>query len=169
MSIMVPMVETPEQARDIVRFAKYPPVGRRGAAFTVAHDDYTDGAVLDKMESANRETLLVAQIETILGVENVEAIAAVAGIDVLWVGHFDLTASMGIPALFGHADFLAALDRIVAACRSHGKTAGIMAGDVASGKQWLAKGFRAMAYGGDLWIYAAALQAGLAELRGTSG
>jgi 2-dehydro-3-deoxyglucarate aldolase/4-hydroxy-2-oxoheptanedioate aldolase len=165
MSIMVPMVETPEQARDIVRFAKYPPRGRRGTAFTVAHDDYQGGDVLTKMESANRETLLVAQIETALGVENVEAIAAVEGIDVLWIGHFDLTASLGIPAQFAHPDFLAAVERVVAACNAHGKTAGIMAGDIPSGKQWLAKGFRAIAYGGDLWLYAASLQAGLTALR----
>ena len=165
MALMIPMVETPEQAQDIVRFAKYPPQGRRGAAFGVAHDDYTGGDVMAKMESANREGLLVTQIETALGVENVEAIAAVEGIDVLWIGHFDLTASLGIPAQFGHPDFLAAVDRVVAACARHGKAAGIMAGDVPTGKQWLDKGFRALAYSGDLWIYGTALKEGLAALQ----
>ena len=89
--IMVPMVETGEQARVIAQSAKYPPVGKRGAAFGVAHDDYSGGSPAEKMASANEELLLIAQIETAVGVENVEQIAAVDGIDVLWIGHFDLT------------------------------------------------------------------------------
>jgi 2-dehydro-3-deoxyglucarate aldolase/4-hydroxy-2-oxoheptanedioate aldolase len=165
LGVMVPMVETAEQAEDIVRFAKYPPVGRRGAAFTVAHDDYTGGDVTAKIESANREVLLLPQIETVLGLENVDAIAAIEGIDVLWIGHFDLTASMGIPAQFDHPDFHAAVDKVVEACRRHGKVAGIMAGDVQTGRTWLERGFRALAYWGDLWIYCAALRQGLAALR----
>ena len=165
LAIMVPMVESAEQAQDIARFARYPPLGRRGAAFTVAHDDYTGGDVHQKMESANREVLLLAQIETVAGLEQVDAIAAVEGIDVLWIGHFDLTASMGIPAQFDHPDFHAAVDRVVEACGRHGKTAGIMAGDVATGREWLRRGFRALAYSGDLWIYGAALAQGLAALR----
>ena len=165
MAIMVPMVESAELAREIVRFAKYPPLGRRGAAFTVAHDDYTGGDVMTKMERANREGLLLAQIETVAGLEHVEAIAAVEGIDVLWIGHFDLTASLGIPGAFDHPTFHAAVDRVVEVCRRHGKTAGIMAGDVETGKEWLRRGFRALAYSGDLWIYGTALRQGLAALR----
>jgi 2-dehydro-3-deoxyglucarate aldolase/4-hydroxy-2-oxoheptanedioate aldolase len=89
--IMVPMVESVEQARSIVQSAKYPPVGRRGAAFGVAHDDYAGGDVAEKIRSANDEILLIAQIETVAGVECVEEMAAVDGIDVLWIGHFDLS------------------------------------------------------------------------------
>jgi len=165
MGLMVPMVESRGQAEAIVRSAKYPPLGRRGAAFGIAHDDYLGGDVVAKMASANDEVLLLAQIETAAGVEQVEAIAAVEGIDVLWIGHFDLTASLGIPAQFGHPDFLAAVERVVAACARHGKAAGIMAGDVESAGRWLEQGFRAVAYSGDLWIYQEALRRGLDELR----
>ena len=77
MGIVVPMVETVEQGQVIVRSAKYPPAGRRGAAFGVAHDDYLGGDVLAKMTSANEETMLVAQIKTVTGLENVERIAAI--------------------------------------------------------------------------------------------
>ena len=70
------------------------------------------------MASANEQVFLMAQIETVPGLENCEAIAAVDGIDCLWVGHFDLTASMGIAGQFDHPDFLAALDRVAAACHS---------------------------------------------------
>jgi len=165
MGLMVPMVESVEQARAIAAFAKYPPVGRRGAAFGVAHDDYAGGDIVEKMRSANEETLLIAQIETAAGVEACEAIAAVDGIDVLWIGHFDLSNSLGLPGQFDHPDYLGAVERVLAACRSHGKAAGIMAGDLVMGRAALAEGFRIVAYGGDLWIYQNALRQGLDALR----
>jgi 2-dehydro-3-deoxyglucarate aldolase/4-hydroxy-2-oxoheptanedioate aldolase len=163
--IMVPMVESPEQARLIVQSAKYPPVGRRGAAFGVAHDDYTGGDIVAKINAANDGLLLIAQIETAAGVEQVEEIAAVDGIDVLWIGHFDLTNSMGIPAQFDNPRYLDAVSRVVAACQANGKAAGIMAGSVADGQASLEQGFRIMAYSGDLWLYEQALREGLAAIR----
>jgi 2-keto-3-deoxy-L-rhamnonate aldolase RhmA len=166
--VMVPMVESEEQARRIVSAAKYPPEGRRGAAFSVAHDDYTAGDIVEKMKTANSEQLLIALVETARGVENVEAIAAVEGVDVLWVGHFDLTNSLGIPAQFTHPTFLKAVDRILEACARSGKAAGIMASDVAEGESRLAQGFRMIAYGGDLWLYQQALRQGINALREAS-
>ena len=165
MGLMVPMVESAEQARRIVQSAKYPPLGRRGAAFTVAHDDYSGGDVVAKMASANEEVFLIAQIETAQGVEQAEAIAAVEGIDCLWIGHFDLTASLGIPGQFGHPDFLSSVERVLEASARHGKVPGMMAGDAEWGGRLLAQGFRILAYSGDLWIYGQALKQGLDELR----
>ena len=164
MGLMVPMVETDAQARLIVESAKYPPLGRRGAGFSLAHDDYAGGDVAAKMASANEEGFLIAQIETALGVENVEAIAAIEGIDCLWIGHFDLTLSLGIPAQFDHPRFHAAVDRVLDACAKHGKTPGIMGGTVEASIEWIDRGFRAIAYSGDLWIYQAALADGIARL-----
>jgi len=166
MGLMVPMVESVAQAETIVRSAKYPPQGRRGAAFTIAHDDYLGGDIVEKMTSANDEILLMAQIETAAGVEDADGIAALDGIDVLWIGHFDLSASLGVPGQFGHPDFLTAVDRVIEACARHGKTPGIMATDVETGRAWLEQGFRMIAYGGDLWLYGRALSEGLAALRG---
>jgi 2-dehydro-3-deoxyglucarate aldolase/4-hydroxy-2-oxoheptanedioate aldolase len=162
--IMVPMVESVEQAQRIVASAKYPPMGRRGAAFGVSHDDYTGGDIVEKIQTANSETLLIAQIETVAGVANADAIAAIDGIDVLWIGHFDLTNSLGIPGQFDHPRFQESLATVLAACRKHNKIPGFMAGDVASGKGLLDQGFRMIAYGGDLWIYQAALRQGIREL-----
>jgi 2-keto-3-deoxy-L-rhamnonate aldolase RhmA len=164
MGIMIPMVESEEQARLFVRSAKYPPDGGRGAAFGVAHDDYEGGDVAAKMASANAEGLLIGLIETVTGIENVEKIAAVDGLDVLWIGHFDLTTSLGIPGQFDHGDYLAAVDRVLDVSRRTGKAAGIMAGTVEDGLRALGRGFRAIAYGGDLWLYQEALRAGLAQL-----
>ena len=168
MGLMVPMVEDEAQARTIVRSAKYPPMGARGAGFSLAHDDFEGGDVAAKMTSANEEGFLIAQIETSRGIENVEEIAAVEGIDCLWIGHFDLTLSMGIPAQFGHPDFLKAVDRMLNACAKHGKAPGIMGGSVEASNAWLERGFRAIAYGGDLWIYQEALSHGIEEIKGVA-
>jgi 2-keto-3-deoxy-L-rhamnonate aldolase RhmA len=169
MGLMVPMVETPDQARLIARSAKYPPLGVRGAAFGVAHDDYQTGDIVAKMRRADDEGLLIALIETELGIVNVDEIAAVDGIDVLWIGHFDLTNSMGIPGQFDHPRFVAAVGRVLEAGRLHGKAVGIMVASVEEGRACLAKGFRCLAYWGDLWIYARGLRDGIAGIRSADG
>lgn len=165
LGLMIPMVETEEQAQLIVASAKYPPQGRRGAAFGLAHDDYAGGDAVAKMRRANEEGLLIAQVETAQGIENVERIAATDGIDVLWVGHNDLTNSLGIPGQFTHPDYLRAIERFLAACARHGKAPGIMATSVEGARAALAQGFRCLAYWGDLWLYSQALGQGLAAIR----
>jgi len=169
MGIMAPMVDSAAQAETIVASAKYPPVGRRGAAFGIAHDDYAGGDIVEKIQSANAQTLLIAQIETASGVRNVNEIAAVDGIDVLWIGHFDLSNSLGIPGQFEHPLFRDAVEQVLAACRQHGKTPGYMAADIGTGKRLLDRGFRMLAYSGDLWLYQAALREGVMALQAHAG
>ena len=165
MGIMIPMCESAAQAKTLVASAKYPPVGRRGAAFTVAHDDYTGGNIVEKMGTANRETLLIAQIETAAGLGNVNEIAAVEGIDVLWIGHFDLSNSLGIPGRFDHPLFVDALGQVLAACERHRKVPGFLAGDILAGRKLLDQGFRMLAYGGDLWLYQSSLREDITALQ----
>src|SRR6185312_11111426 len=86
--VMVPKVATGEQAEAIVQYCNYPPRGNRGAGFGLAHDDYIVGDLTDKMETANRENTVILMIETEQGVHNVAEIAAVPGIDIIWVGHY---------------------------------------------------------------------------------
>jgi 2-keto-3-deoxy-L-rhamnonate aldolase RhmA len=165
MGIMVPMVESAAQAREIVSATRYPPAGRRGAAFGMAHDDYEGGSVPDKMAAANERTLVIALVETADGVAAVDDIAAVEGIDVVWMGHFDLTNFMGIPGQFEHPDYLRAVDKIVQAAAKHGKVAGMMAADEGWARAYLAKGFRILAYGIDHLLLQRALGEGLSRVR----
>jgi 2-dehydro-3-deoxyglucarate aldolase/4-hydroxy-2-oxoheptanedioate aldolase len=165
MGIMVPMVESAAQAREIVSATRYPPAGRRGAAFNMAHDDYQPGSVPDKMATANARTLVIALVETAAGVAAVDEIAAVDGIDVVWLGHFDLTNFMGIPGQFEHPDYLRAVDAIVQAARRHNKVAGMMAADEGWARNYLAKGFRILAYGIDHLLLQRALAEGLTRVR----
>lgn len=169
MGLMLPMVESGAQAEAIVRAAKYPPLGRRGSGFGLAHDDYTGGDVGEKMRSANEEGLVIAMIETAAGVEAAEEIVSVPGIDLIWVGQFDLSASLGIPAQFEHPLFNEAIDRIVAAASSRNVPVGMMVGSVEDGRAMYERGFRAFCYGMDTSVYQSALAtgiSGLKELRG---
>jgi 2-keto-3-deoxy-L-rhamnonate aldolase RhmA len=161
MGIMVPMVETAAQARQIASWCRYRPEGVRGVAFGMAHDDYGGGDVVQKLREANERTLVIALIETAAGIADAEAIMAVDGIDIGWLGHFDLTNSMGIPGQFDHPDFLAAVDRLVAACRLHGKPAGVLVGSVETAEAWRARGFRVFAYGTDISLLQQGLHSGL--------
>lgn len=160
--VMVPMVESAEQARGIVDACRYPPVGRRGAAFGFAQCGYQGGDVGAKIVAYHARTTVIAQIETERGLDEVEQIAAVDGIDVLWVGHFDLSNFMGIPAQFGDPRFDAAMRHVAEVARKHGKAAGFMATDSA----WVARvkemGYTMIAAGTDTGI----LEAGMKNLVG---
>jgi 2-keto-3-deoxy-L-rhamnonate aldolase RhmA len=156
--IVVPLVNTAAQAREAVSYALYPPSGIRGCAFALAHDDYQGGDIGQKIKHTNENVFLIAQIETEEALSNVEEIAAVEGVDALWIGQFDLTVSMGIPAQFDHPKFLAATERILKACHQHKKVATLAVmnpDELASGP---AKGFRLLVYAADLWIYQQALR-----------
>jgi 2-keto-3-deoxy-L-rhamnonate aldolase RhmA len=147
--VMVPLVDTAEQAERIVSFTRYPPKGRRGAAFGFAHDDYQGGDVVQKMRAIHERTLVICMIETRAGLENVEAIAAVDGVDVVWLGHFDLTNFLGIPGQFSHPQYREAVARIAAAAKKQGKAAGYMGASPELGREYLGHGYRMIATGTD--------------------
>lgn len=160
--VMIPMVESAEQAHSIVQACRYPPAGRRGAAFGFAQCDYLGGDVGAKIAASHARTLVIAQIETERGLEHVEQIAAVDGIDVLWVGHFDLSNFLGIPAQFDDPRFDAAMSRVAEVARRHGKAAGFMATDAAWIERAREMGYTMIAGGTDTGL----LQDAYAQLVG---
>ncbi len=163
--IMLPMVNDADEARHILNCMKYVPDGNRGVALGVAHDNYRGGAVMDKLAAANKRTTFFAQIETGAGVENAEALAAIDGVDCLWVGHFDLSCSLGIPGDFENKIFKDAIATVLAACRKHGKSVGRLVPDVATGVALNKEGFDFICYAGDVWVFQAALKAGVDAIR----
>ena len=167
--VIVPQVATREQAENAVRFAKYPPHGVRGASFAMAHDDYQGGDLKKKMAHANEQSLVCLQIESVEGVNNVEAIAAVQDVDVLWIGQFDLTTSMGIPGEFTDPRFVDAVDRITAACKANNVAmalGGMNPDELAAAPS---KGYQLLIYSGDLWIYQQALTRCFEKIRSVNG
>ena len=169
MGLLVPLVNTAAQIEHAIECATYPPRGRRGCAFGISHDDYKGGDFADKMRRANENLLVIAQIETAEGLANVDAIAAVDGVDGLWVGQVDLTTSLGIPGRFDHPTFTDATKRVRDACHKHGKAATLAVMDVDELCAGPANGFRMLVYAADLWIYQQALRRCFRSIRDTLG
>lgn len=166
LGVMVPMVNDAEQARSLADFCRYPPVGRRGATFGISHDDYrTHESLTDKMDQANERTLVIAQIESGEGARNAREIAAVDGIDVLWIGHFDLANFLGIPTQFDHPDYRRAEDAVRDACEAEGKAMGRMVTGAEEAARLLDYGYRILAVGLDIDIYSRGLSGELSRVR----
>ncbi len=169
--VMVSLVGTEAVARAAVAALRYPPEGRRGVALRIAHDNYrlAGATAAEALAAANARTTLFLMIETAEGVENVEAIAAVPGVDAFWVGHFDLSASLGIPGEFDHPRFRAATQRICAAARARGIGLGRLVTGAAEAEQAWRDGFRMLAWGGDAWLLQQAVAEGVLGLRRMAG
>jgi 2-keto-3-deoxy-L-rhamnonate aldolase RhmA len=150
--VMVPRVETRQQAEDIVSQLKYAPRGKRGVALGVAHDLYRAGTA-DFFAQANEEITIILLLETERAFANLDEIVSVPGVDVAWIGHYDLTVSMGIPAQFDHPRFLAAMDALVASCQKFGVAPGFLPPTPESAVHWIDKGFRAISLGSDIGVF----------------
>lgn len=121
-SLMFQMVDTAEEARDIVRCMKYRPRGIRGVTTQHYYDRFTGGDLATKLAEEDRVTTMIALVESRIGVENADDIAAVEGVDCLYLGHVDLSVDLGVPGQYGDRRLLEATHTLAAACRKHGKS-----------------------------------------------
>ena len=161
--IMFPFVSTAAEAQRAVDCMKYPPLGARGVAGAIRASAF--GRDWDQyFREANDNSLVVVQIETPEAVAASAEIAAVDGVDVLFVGPLDLSVNLGCPSDFSQSDFVASLEKVVQACTDNGKTPGIL---TKSGFEQQHKdlGFRLMAIGADSHAVVQAMDANLAMLR----
>lgn len=167
--LMLPMVANGDEAARIVKAMKYTPEGERGVALGVAHDRYRDGPVTEKLAQANARTACVCLIETVEGVENIEAIATVEGVDCLWVGHFDLSCSLGVAGDFESPVFKDAVARVIAAGKAHGLALGRLTASIEEAGELYAQGFDTICYGLDCNLLRDALSEGLTGIRHACG
>lgn len=158
--VMVPMVETAAQAEQFAQWAKYPPLGGRGLSSVGGHTGYLKmGAAEEMMRRVNGETLAIAQIETALAIDNIEAIAAVPGIDVLLIGPNDLSVSLGCPGRIDTPEEIAAIRKVAETAKKAGKIFGMHSGTAALAS-WVGHGMRFFMND----IDTAFIQRGLAEI-----
>ena len=169
LGIMVPMVETVQQARDIVSWTRYPPKGRRGAVLGAAHDDYTGGSMKEKFASLNERCFVMLQIETEVGVGNVEEIAAVPGVDSICIGYADLSNFLGVPGDLKHPKYLDAVRRIAAAAVKHGHVLATAAPNAVFAKEYVQLGFRLIFFGTDAHLMQSALAERIAAMKPGGG
>lgn len=140
--LLLPNTETADQARMLVDCAKYAPVGHRGVSLSRPHTDFKKVNSGEYMAKSNDETILMCQIESRRGVENIEQIMAVEGIDVGFIGPNDMTQDYGILGQFTHPDIEEAFRRIISAAQANGKWAGAHFGSVEPLKPWLSRGMQ---------------------------
>jgi 2-dehydro-3-deoxyglucarate aldolase/4-hydroxy-2-oxoheptanedioate aldolase len=120
-SLMFQMVDTPEEAQHIVKCMKYRPRGIRGVTTQHFYDRFAGGELAPKLAAEDRATTMIALIESARGVKNAEAIAAVDGVDCLYLGQVDLSVDLGITGRFDDPRLLEATHVLAEACRKHGK------------------------------------------------
>jgi 4-hydroxy-2-oxoheptanedioate aldolase len=163
--IMIPRMQSAAEVAEAVTYLRYPPTGVRGVALrtrgaglgTVGHADV--GQINDRIVG-------IVQIESVGALNEADAIAATDGVDVLFVGPADLTHSLGVPGQFGHKTYLNALESVVAACRAHGKSPGILVYDPAVARQLVEQGFRFVGIGADGALVSAGAHAAIGAVRG---
>jgi 4-hydroxy-2-oxoheptanedioate aldolase len=149
--IVMPHVDTVEEAREVVDRLKYPPLGHRSSGGMLPHFGYQAMSGGEAARAVNAEVLLTVMLETPTGIANADAIAAVPGVDVLLIGTGDLTLELGISGNYGDPRILAAYETVIAACRKHGKWPGM--GGVGSDEymqRFIKMGMRMILAGGDL-------------------
>ena len=166
LGIVIPHVDTAEEAREIADKLRYPPRGHRSVGGADAQFDYAPPPLGEMTRAIDEQMLLTVMIETPKAVENAEAIAAVPGIDCLLVGSSDLSMELGIPGDRGHAKIQESVDKVVAACRKHGKWPG-MGGAYTDEllKLYTEKGMKMLLAGNDMPLMIAATKALQARVR----
>ncbi len=141
--IQLPWTETRAQVEQLVSYVKFPPVGIRAAAPGMGNCDYnlqTPGR--DLIERGNRETVILAHVETKKGIDNLDGILANPHVDVLFLGMYDLSVSYGAAGEFQHPHVVTAVETALAAAARHGKTAGMYVPDAHGASPWVSRGMR---------------------------
>ena len=164
--IAAPHVDTPDTAARIVRQCRFPPLGRRSVVGGLPQLDFAAVPVGEATEAINASTLVIVMIETPEAVDNVDAIAAVEGVDGLLVGTNDLCMEMGIPGRVGDPAVMEAQAKVIDACRRHGRFPGL--GGVYEPslmERYIEMGMRFILCGNDLTLLMAAAGARSRQLR----
>lgn len=145
--IIVPQVETEAAAADAVRLARYAPLGERGMGLARAHR--YGFKLMEYIERANDEIAVIVQAEHVRAVENIERIAAVEGLDAVFLGPFDLSASLGHPGDINHPDVVAAIEHVTATCKAAGMPLGYFGLDAKAVAPFVARGYTLVCAGVD--------------------
>lgn len=163
--LMIPRLETPAEVAATLTWMRFPPEGIRGVALPNRGGGYGELVHGALAASINPNVLGVFQVESPAAVEASMEIAAIDGVDVLFVGPADLSHAMGIPGRFDEPAFVSALDAVVDACRAHGKAAGILVKDGAAAAPYAARGYSFIGVGSDSSFVTSGAKAQLAAAK----
>ncbi|HAX96284.1 MAG TPA: hypothetical protein DCY35_07170 [Prolixibacteraceae bacterium] len=162
--LLVPMVSSPDEISRVVEYAKYKPLGNRGITTMRAHNNYLSNDIAAYMQQANDNTLVLAQIETVRSLENIESIASTSGLDGLVVGPNDLTSDMGIPGQYGHAKFTDAVKLVHRVAAERGKITGMIISRTEVLRNCKSEGMELLCWSSELGMIARGSREGLQEI-----
>ena len=157
--VWVPMLETREQAEELVKFSKYSPMGKRGISTMRPHSDYNPGKLTEYTEKANARTMCFAQIETRKGAENAHEIATVPGLDGIFIGPNDMADDLGCMGDFNTPVMEETLQLIVDACKESGIPCGIVASNPEFLRKWAGRGMTMFSCDSELGLLKKGIQA----------
>ncbi|WP_213133784.1 2-keto-3-deoxy-L-rhamnonate aldolase [Citrobacter sp. FP75] len=163
-TLLIPMVDSAEQARQVVSATRYPPLGERGVGASVARAARW-GRIENYMAQANESLCLLVQVESRTALDNLDEILDVEGIDGVFIGPADLSASLGYPDNAGHPDVQRSIEDSIRRIRAAGKAAGFLAVDPAMAQKCLQWGANFVAVGVDTMLYSDALDRRLAMFK----
>lgn len=166
--VIIPRVETREEVERAVSYAKYPPLGRRGAGGQ-ARNAYLARDARTAVEEGNALTMVIVQVESLAAVECIEEIASVPGLDVVCIGPQDLSISLGVHGEFGHPLFIETVQRIVDGCARHNIPVGMVSREATTFKRWYEMGIRFLVCGSDGSLLLQAARQDIATLRSITG
>lgn len=146
--VMYPQIQTPEEARQAIDFMYYPPKGKRGMAKMVRATGF-GREFNDYMSTLEKRLVGVIQIETINALKNIDSIASLTDVDVLFVGPSDLSLALGVFGKFDHTLFQEAIRKVAQAAKKHGKATGVLLQDITEYEMYYEMGYRFLACGAD--------------------
>jgi 2-keto-3-deoxy-L-rhamnonate aldolase RhmA len=165
LGLMLPHIETASDMRSIIEAVRYPPAGKRGCSLARAQTDYRPAELAGFIEKINSETFLLIQIESRLGVENLDEILEVSGVDGVLVGPTDLSIDLGIPGQFSNELFVSTVRKIFSACEAHEIPSGIHSTKLAFAGYWINAGARIVTYSSDYDFLSAGSRIAVEELK----
>jgi 4-hydroxy-2-oxoheptanedioate aldolase len=160
----VPQVSSADEARQIVSWLRYQPVGKRGVALFTRGMDFGSGGHA-AVRTRNEEVVGLLQIESGAAVEAADAIAAVDGVDVLFVGPSDLSHALGIPGQIDHPDFQAAIERVATAAKAHDKAAGALVWKAEDAARYAELGYSVFSISSEGSLFERAMRMAAADTR----
>ena len=150
--IEIPQINKKSDAIQVVKSVKYSPQGERGVCRYVRASNYSSMDKFEYFKCANRETMIIAHIEGAEGIKNLDEILTVAGIDVIFIGPYDLSQSLGIPGEVNHPLVIEKMQEVVSKCKENNIVVGTFADDIKTAKSWVSLGVKYMSFSVDVGI-----------------
>jgi 4-hydroxy-2-oxoheptanedioate aldolase len=165
MGLLIPHVDTKEEAQAVVKAIRFPPDGERGINLLGPHTGFARANGAEYVKATHSETLLLVQIESDTGINNLDEILSVDGVDGGVIGRADLSNDIGLLGQINHPEIVKRVEMLIAACQRHKKIPGLLVQDVATAKEWISKGIRLVPYANEVSLLVQAGEHAVKEIR----